>query len=386
VKKKVTVPDDPDPPKTPNVPVVPGGNTADKRLDELDRAAAEAKHPAIKKLLASYAVPFDRLSEKSETLRIRPIHLLWGKDDFPRNVEFPSRRSMEPAKRWNRARSPFRASKKSIHSKLVVSQKWMRGSSRKPVGTGPGPEDLTGDDQLAAAEKLLGAVFRFHEYARENGIRKTKSWDDVRKPLNDRLLEVRLKQLQRACRGADWQRARQFGTKLMIAYPKDATVAKEVAIARVAEAELLMKSNNHADRVKGAGTARRIRIAIPGRRRAIRFACAPRTHGRGRSLFDRAKTAKAMGNAVEARNDLDRAEALDPTIPGLREMKREIGSGYPVLYVGVRNFPERMSRPPLASIPRSTRSNCSSKVAGRSAGRQRRGARTAPGRRSPIPR
>src|SRR6185312_5712379 len=59
-------------------------------------------------------------------------------------------------------------------------------------------------------------------------------------------------------------------------------------------------------------------------------------------LFERAKDLQ-KSNPVEARNNLDRAEALDPTIPGLRDAKRQIGSGYPVLYVGVRQWPERMS-------------------------------------------
>ncbi|HEY3788126.1 MAG TPA: ABC transporter substrate-binding protein, partial [Urbifossiella sp.] len=46
---------------------------------------------------------------------------------------------------------------------------------------------------------------------------------------------------------------------------------------------------------------------------------------------------------VEARNDLIRAEALDPTIPGLRELKRSMGGTDAVFYVGVRELPEFMS-------------------------------------------
>src|SRR5207302_1892843 len=87
VKKKVIV-DDPDMPPAKGPATVPGGNTPDKRLDELDRAAADAKNPAVKKLLSAHAVPFDRILEKSETLRIKPFEKLWGKDEFPRNKSF----------------------------------------------------------------------------------------------------------------------------------------------------------------------------------------------------------------------------------------------------------------------------------------------------------
>ena len=343
VKKKIVV-DDPDPPKGPNVPVVPGGNTPDNRLDELDRAAAEAKHPAIKKLLASYTVPFDRLTEKGDSVtRIKPFALLWGKDEFPRNKAFAVTPIDGTGKALD-ARSAAVADIKKLDPFEVVVladvDAWLK---QKPVGTGPGPEDLTGEDQLAAAEKLLAAAFRFHEFAKENGTRKNKSWDDVRKPLNDRLLGVRVQQLQRSVTGQDWQRARQFGTKLMIAYPKDPTVAKEVAIARAAEAELLMKSNSHADRVKARELLDEFESRFPGgggdQIRNLR----KELSSEALRMFERARSLKAANNATEARNELDRAESLDPTIPGLREMKKEIGSGYPVLYVGVRSFPERLS-------------------------------------------
>src|SRR5438552_2304388 len=79
VKKKIIV-DDPDPPAK-GTPVAPGGGTTpDARLDELDRAAADAKHPAVKKLLASFAAPFDKVTEKGNSVeRVKPIPLLWGK-------------------------------------------------------------------------------------------------------------------------------------------------------------------------------------------------------------------------------------------------------------------------------------------------------------------
>src|SRR5205085_8011100 len=44
-----------------------------------------------------------------------------------------------------------------------------------------------------------------------------------------------------------------------------------------------------------------------------------------------------------ARDAARRAEALDPTVPGLRELLRELNASGAVLVVGVRQFPERMS-------------------------------------------
>ncbi|MDB5307880.1 MAG: extracellular solute-binding protein [Gemmataceae bacterium] len=349
VKKKVVV-DDPDPkPKpTPAGGAEPaGGNTPDARLDELARAADEATHPAAKAMLARFVVPFDRLVEVKGQARVKPIPLFRG-DRFPRQFGV---NEFDAANRPKELRNVTHAEVRQVdYFEEMVAAEVERWLKQKPFGTGPGPDDLTADDQLAAAEQLLAAAVRFHDYARTHpypdgqiAIRSGKLWDDPRRPLVDRLKDVRLRQLQRAVAGADWQRARQLGTKLMVAYPKDTGVAKEVAVARVAEAELLMKAGSHADRVKarelldefesrfpggGGDAARRLRKDLT--LEAVR-------------QYERAKLHKSAGNSVEARNDLDRAEALDPTIAGLRDLKRELGSGYPVLYVGVRTFPERMS-------------------------------------------
>ncbi|MFO0806376.1 MAG: ABC transporter substrate-binding protein [Gemmataceae bacterium] len=343
VKKKVIV-DDPDPPspKT-NTPKTVSGTPPDQRLDELDAAAAEAKHAAVKQFLVSYAAPFDRVTEKDNSFRARPIPYMWGKDIFQKGKSF----EVTPIDGTGKAMDAKQVAVADIKkidayefAVLADVDAWLK---KKPLGAAPGPDDLTAEDQLAAAEKVLAAAGRFHAYARENAIRKGKSWDDVRKPLDDKLLEVRLRQLQRAVTAHDWQRARQFGTKLLLAYPKDATIAKEVAIARVAEAELLMKSNSHADRVKARELLEEFESRFPGSGGEPARLIRRELNNEAQRLFDRAKSLKAGGNAVEARNELDRAEALDPAIPGLRELKREIGSGYPVLYVGARDFPERLS-------------------------------------------
>ena len=338
-KKKIVV-EDPDPPSGVKSP---GGNSPDKRLDELDGAAAAAKNPAVKKLLASYAVPFDRIVEKGETLRIVPIPKHWKKDTFPANSEFPVI-PIDGSGKALPARKVSVAKVKSIEPFEQVVQaevdSWLK---QRPVGTGAGPADLSADDQLAAAEKLLAAANRYHDTARETGVRKGKSWDDIHQPLHDRWRDVALEQLTRAVDIADWQRARMHGTRLMIAFPKDPLVAKKVAIARVSEAALLMKSNDQAQRVQARELLDEFESRFPGGGDDAIRAIRKQLTDEASRLYDRALAHKKAGNAVEARNELDRAEALDPTLPGLRDLKRDIGSGSPVLYVGVREFPELMS-------------------------------------------
>lgn len=340
VKKKVVV-DDPD--------IVPGagGKTPDARLDEIAKGAEQAANPAVKALLGKYVVPFDRFTDtKGGSVRIRPIPVFRG--------HLPGKFGIEELDASNRPK-PSRlvtlteTRRIEFFEELAHAEveRWLK---QKPVGSAPGPADLTADDQLAAAETLLAGAVRFHDYARghpypgrEVPIRSGKGWDEVRKPLADRLLEVRVQQLQRAVAVSDWQRSRQLGTRLMAEYPKDATVAKAVAEARVAEAELLMKTNTHADRVKARELLDEFESRFPGgggdqlRRLRKELTAEANRH------LDMAKSYQKAGNLADARDALDRAEALDPTLPGLQDLRRALGGGYKVLYVGARVLPERMS-------------------------------------------
>ena len=59
--------------------------------------------------------------------------------------------------------------------------------------------------------------------------------------------------------------------------------------------------------------------------------------------FIRAKEKKDAGDIQTARDELSRAAAIDPTLDGIRELQRELRIGYPILYVGVRQFPANLS-------------------------------------------
>ena len=87
-------------------------------------------------------------------------------------------------------------------------------------------------------------------------------------------------------------------------------------------------SSRHASPAPGGDAARKLRGEI----RAI-----------AQKAFTRAKEKKAVGDLTTARDELARAAALDPGVEGVREMQRELRSGYPILYVGVRQFPLNLS-------------------------------------------
>ncbi len=105
-----------------------------------------------------------------------------------------------------------------------------------------------------------------------------------------------------------------------------------------------MEAGSHARSRPGQGNTRRVRGPVPRRGRAMRPArFAPNSSDTAQKAFIRAKEKKAVGDLTTARDELTRAAALDPTIEGVREMQRELRIGYPILYVGVRQFPVNLS-------------------------------------------
>ena len=180
-----------------------------------------------------------------------------------------------------------------------------RGRCREPReadGERPQPRSTN----LGAAEKLLAAALRFHEYARE---RLPRSQDpDPKRQGMGRAPHVahgqapdRAARLLRAALAAkDNARIRELSTRLMNTYPKDAGVAKEVAVARIGEVERLLDSGNHPDNVRAKELLDELEAKYPG----AGGDSARKLRGQLRDLaqkaFERARQKKAVGDLNSA--------------------------------------------------------------------------------------
>jgi ABC-type transport system substrate-binding protein len=329
IKKKVVVDDDTViRPKSELLP----GTPPDVRLDELVRAAEETSVPTLKSLFLKYSVPFDRVVERNAVLQVKPVPV--------RRPEWPDPVGLTPLDAQGRPQEV-----RSVRSADIRNVDYYESLLLQEADTllKQKSDTLTTFDRFAAAEKLLAAGLRFHEYARDRNIRRGKGWDETRTTLAGRLRSVRLDYLRAAIAANDAIRIREVSARLMNAYPGDPKIAQEVAVAQIGEAERLLRSDLHVDHVRakellddfdarfptaGNETARKIRSQL----REI-----------AQKAFNRAKEKKAVGDLQTARDELARASALDATIDGIREMQRELRSGYPILSVGVRQFPVYMS-------------------------------------------
>jgi ABC-type transport system substrate-binding protein len=341
--KRIAVEDDPVVVR-PKAPDVMYGNPPDVKLDELVRAADEAKLPALKELYTKHVFPFDRLTAKGAPSHIKPVPV-------GRGERFPNPFGVQEVSADGRLGAPVAVSVPDMQKIEYFEEVVLKAANDllalKPFGVGNGPTGWTIPEQLAAAERLMAAGLRFHDYGRENPrerpVRKGRGWDEVRKPLADRLREVRLLLLKNAVTVEAWDIARETGTRLMAAYPKDQIVASEVAKARVLESSRLLKSEKHFDHVRAKDLLDEFEARYPGEGGEPVKALRAKINEYALKAFVRAKDKKAVNDLVTARDELARAAALDPTIPGLREMQREMKAGYQTLYVGVREFPHKMS-------------------------------------------
>ncbi|MBA4064511.1 MAG: hypothetical protein C0501_12510 [Isosphaera sp.] len=330
VKKRVVVDDGPDTAKA--TPAAPVGNPPDVRLDELARAADEARTPELKAFFARHLVPFDRVSDNTGTFRVKPIPF--------RRAEFGQAESitvapLDAANRPQPAKGVAVANVRGVeHFELIAAAE---ADALVKAKAEPGA------DNLAAAEKLLAAALRFHDYARERQLRRGKTWDEVRTPLAAKLREVRLEQLKAAVAVGDPVRVRDAGTRLMAAYPKDPAVVKAVGATRVAEADRLLASASHADHLRAKGLLDEFEDSFPGAGGEAAAALRVKLREMAAKAFTRAKDKKAAGDLTTARDELTRAAALDPTVEGIRDLQRELRTGYPILRVAARQFPEKMS-------------------------------------------
>ncbi|MCE9566805.1 MAG: hypothetical protein K8U57_32770 [Planctomycetes bacterium] len=333
VKKKIIVDDDPVTAK--KEPVAPLGNPPDAKLDELVRASEEARKPELKALFAKYSIPSDRINEASGGTRVKPI--AYRRAEWPKGVESITITPLSEAGKAGNPRGISVANIRGVeHFENTISTE-VDGLLKQK-----GDPTVVADN-LAASEKLLGAALRFHDYARERQIRKGKTWDEVRDPLAAKLRDIRLEMLRTAIATKDAVRIRDAGTRLMNAYPKDAAIAQEVAAARVGEAEQLLKSTSHADHIRAKELLDEFEGKFPGASGEAVRGVRKQLREMASKAFQRAKDKKGVGDLTSARDELARAAALDSTIEGVRDMQRELRTGYPILHVGVRQFPVNMS-------------------------------------------
>jgi ABC-type oligopeptide transport system substrate-binding subunit len=187
---------------------------------------------------------------------------------------------------------------------------------------------------LQAAEKVLAYVVRFHESARQRGVREGSGWDDLEKSLRDKLQSVQFEELQAVAATGTWEDAFALASRLAEAYPS-ADARRKLAEQLAPFVERSFQDKNYPEV--------RLRMKVL----EDQFPTSPALARIGEQLRAGAaelfKKARAEKNPTNAMRLLKDAESIWPRLPGLRDEFLRRNDAYPVLGVGVRDLPEFLS-------------------------------------------
>ncbi len=314
----------------------------DVRLEEVIRAADQTRTKVLKELLYKYIVPFDRVTESGTTLNVKPIPYIrskWGGAEVVSLIPLDN----EGKQKEQRA-TKVSDIKKVEHFESLVLEEVEKLQKQKLEGT-------SAVDQLAAAETLLSAAKRFHDYSRtprkaDNrplNLRRGEGWDEIRNPLVTKLRSLQLELFNALTAANEEKRLEELGTRLLASYPNDKEIAAAIGKVKLSEAERLLKAGSDADVISARKILDALEASFPGsvgdtgrNLRAQVRELALKALKRSQEKFD-------LGDKRTARDELARAISFDPDIDGIREMQKKLGLNYSVLYVAARQYPQYMS-------------------------------------------
>ncbi|MGL6075504.1 MAG: ABC transporter substrate-binding protein [Fimbriiglobus sp.] len=335
------------PPTEPEKPETPSNAGAfEYKMGDLQREANIAKSLELKAFYNLFSVAYDRIRVGTGIMnRVTPLPLLWGKDTFP--AEF----GIVPLNSDDTLKDLVTVAKKNVRE-LECFENYSLEQVRRFIELPPSPPTVAEDqrlskaDRLAAGEKVLIAVYFFHDSAREQNRRRGKNWEPIKVALYDKLAEVRLARVNHAASLRDWPIVRDLTKKYGELYQRQPRFLEPVLAVRLLEAESLLKSETLADWVRSRELLTEYETRFPGSKNEIAQRVRVALLEKSKKLLNEAQ--RVIGtNKTEARNILTSVEKLDPDSSSLRSMQQEMKLGYPVLFIGTSRMPEFMS-PALA--------------------------------------
>lgn len=309
------------------------------RMEDLARAAADTKNPALKALLAKYVVAFDRITATDNSLiRVSPL-------PFHREAKYPNpfgifqlndRNEPLPARSFDLNR--VRRIDHFEELLLIDAERLLKPPLKDKLPT----DDADPRDCALAAENLASAALLFYETARDLGKRRGSGWDRLRSDTISKLADIRLQRLRIAADRKDWNIVRTLGARMANLYPGNIKLLEEVYAARLAEGILAAQSEELSDLERARELLVEFESRFPGSKNTSATKVRETLQLQKDKLYKRAEIAVKTENK-EATRLLRTIEALDPNYPGLRDLQGQLKGSYAVLTVGVNRLPTSMS-------------------------------------------
>lgn len=228
-----------------------------------------------------------------------------------------------------------------IYDSILQATKDEEGFAAKAleqVNTLLAKKEMPAVQKLTAAQKILVAVLNWQRAKRVTAAAvQPRSEIEIR--LANRLLFVRHAYLRELAKQASdknrWDRVFAFVADMQRAYPQTQSVRIQAGSVYLQRAEALVKEKEF----------RRVHDMLPKIRRLLPLH--PRTQKLEQSLEMTARKLQKQAESVKDKDEaiafLEKAQAIWPTLPGLRDQLLKQRGQYSILWVAVPQLPEKMS-------------------------------------------
>jgi ABC-type oligopeptide transport system substrate-binding subunit len=310
---------------------------------DLKQATAETKIPALKKLFEEFAIPHDlvRVNGATEMVPVAPLAI------FNRG----GNRGLTSAVKL----IPIDPKGAPISGGEVFSHQSYEDLALKEITEFLKKQEVppTPLERLSAGERVLEAVFQFHESEKLAGGRKGPEWAKVRADIMKTLLDIRREQLELRITAGELEPATVLARRLLDAYAASqeldvpATEALAGGLGRLIDkidADAKLEPERKLALLEQLSNAIR-----PHKERKIVERAVAKLHDLAGAALHEAEKAneRTPPNIEQAQAFYTRAERLWRDHEGLRKFELRVQRPNTILRVGVSRLPELMS-PSLA--------------------------------------
>jgi ABC-type transport system substrate-binding protein len=316
----------------------PAAKPVDTQVADLRREAERAKNPAVKDLFNSLAIPHDMLvTPTGRSFRVEPFPKYIGPNpNFSGSISLKLLNDQgKPGRTNTYEKRDLKAVDPYENIALnKVNEFLKKGLNKEPEND---PKFLSERDMFEEAEKVLTAVIKFHESARERGLREGDEWKTLGKNLHAKLRDVQVKKLQSLTDARDWETAYDLALRLRENYHDDQGVQQAIA-KHVAQYAL------QALHAKNYGETQKRLLLIDKDFQSSEAAESVREglKQKAAELLAEAKK-RAESDPQGAIDLLQTARTIYAQLPGLQDLYLQLNKKYPVIYVGVHGLPENLS-------------------------------------------
>ncbi|NBO92651.1 MAG: ABC transporter substrate-binding protein [Planctomycetia bacterium] len=323
---------------------------------DLAKAAREVRHPSVKALFTSLAVPSDRMSVQlvlgtgqggvkptPSRMRVQPLPLYAPNPKelkgtiVIRQIDSDGNTVGEELKL-----DASRITELTYHERFAVDS--VREFVDEPLWK-LAPSNvryLKRLDQLVAAEQALSAVARWHQSAGERGIRPGAAWSELETLLRSTLADVLVMELGILAESRAWDESFAVTNRISELAPRPSDPGYKNIIQGLTNVlSLALRDPNFArERIRDIrDRLRRLEEQFPGAGVPIALALKEQAG----LLLARSRELVKAGKRSEALDLLREAEETWPDYPGLRPYRASIDKGFKILRVGMAELPTYLS-------------------------------------------